>query len=530
MTVWGYAIALFIAAAASGVVSLLSWKRRSYPGSRPQALMTLALTWWSFSYALYWLRLPPPEFFWLDATYFGVVVVPPAFLGFTLQFTGRGDWLTKRKLLLLSIMPALTLLLLWTDPWHGLFFGVRPDTLGTILSGNVWFYVNIAYSYSLILISLFLLVGSYRRSRGIYKLQILAVLIGTLIPLIGNVISLSGGSPFPDLDLTPLLFTVSAMVFTYALYRLGLLDILPIARDALVEQMGDGMIVLDAQLRVVDANPAAHRLLGLDGSRIIGQRAEQLMTTHPELSNLLQANAAKTEMHTGSNGQSLDLRSVLLTDRNEDFNGRLIVVRDVSERVRVEQALRGANRDLEKKIAEIEELQAQLREQAIRDPLTGLFNRRYLEESLARELAQMKRSSETLCVAMLDIDNFKRFNDQHGHPAGDAMLVHLGKILRAHIREGDIVCRYGGEEFVVVLPSASVAIAMARMEECRRIFETTSLSYNGLELWSTISAGVSCYPSDGQNTGSLLNQADKALYLAKQQGKNRVISSEALVS
>jgi diguanylate cyclase (GGDEF)-like protein len=140
----------------------------------------------------------------------------------------------------------------------------------------------------------------------------------------------------------------------------------------------------------------------------------------------------------------------------------------------------------------------------------------------------MKRSAETLCVAMLDIDNFKSFNDEHGHPAGDAMLVHLGKILRAHIREGDIVCRYGGEEFAVVLPSASLEIAIARMEECRRIFEATPLSYNGVELASTISGGVSIHPRDGDNAGALLDLADKALYLTKQTGRNRVLSSDAL--
>jgi PAS domain S-box-containing protein len=360
--------------------------------------MTLALTWWSFSYALYWLRLAPQGFFWLDATYFGVVIVPPAFLAFTLQFIGRGAWLTRRRMLFLSILPISTLLLLWTDPWHGLFFGERPDTLGTILSGNVRFYVNIAYSYLLVLISLFLLIRSYRRSRGIYRFQIVAIVIGTLIPLAGNVISLSGGSPFPDLDLTPLLFTASAIVFTYALYQLGLLDIVPIARDALVEQMGDGVIVLDAQMRVIDANPAAHHFLGLDGDRIIGQPAEKLLATHPEMRKLLQANSATTEMHMISNGQTLDIRSVLLSDRNENFNGRLVVMRDVSARVRVEQVLREVNRDLEKKIAEIEVLQTQLREQAIRDPLTGLFNRRFLLYLISMLFCELFRYCVFVCV------------------------------------------------------------------------------------------------------------------------------------
>jgi diguanylate cyclase (GGDEF)-like protein/PAS domain S-box-containing protein len=529
MAIWGYAIALLIAAIASGIVASISWQRRGYPGSRPLTVMTLALSIWSFTYALFWLRVPPQGYFWLDATYTGVVIVPMALLAFTLQFTGRSAWLTRPRLLASMVWPILTLLILWTDPWHGLFFGQRPEGSGTILSGGFWFYFHIALSYVIILICLVLLLRSYGRSRGIYRLQILSVIFGILIPLGGNVLSLTGGSPLPNLDLTPLLFTISSLIFTYSLYQLGLLDLVPIARDTLIEQMRDGVIVLDAQKRVVDANPAAHRLLGLDGSRIIGRRAEELLATHPELDGLLQTNDAKTETHTGANGQSLDLRSVLLSDRNENFNGRLIMVRDISERVRVEQALRGANRDLENQVAENKELQDQLRELTIRDALTGLFNRRYLEESLARELAQMKRSSETLCVAMLDIDNFKQFNDEHGHPAGDAMLIHLGKILRAHIREGDIVCRYGGEEFAVVLPSASAEIAMARIEECRRIFESTPLSYKGVELRATISAGVSTYPRDGQDTDALLDQADKAMYLAKQRGKNRVMSSEALV-
>lgn len=523
MNHWGYAIGLLVAALVSGTTAYQVWRRQNYAGSRPLAVSLLALTFWSLTYALFWLPVPPEGFFWLDATYLGVVIMPPSLLAFTLQFTQQKHTFSKRLLGLLLVMPIITTILIWTDPWHGLFFGERPEGLGAILNGGIWFYINIAYMYAIVLFCFALIARSYLRSRGLYRQQQGAMLLGISFPLLSNIISLAGVSPFPNLDLTPVMFTASGLVITYALFRLGLLDIVPVARDLLVEQMSDGVVVLDDQNRIVDINPAAKQLLTLHDEHLIGSNAQKRLMRWPEIVHALenQVSSQNTRMQE-KRGQTLDLIVSALYDQRNVYTGRLIILRDISERVRAEKVLQQVNLSLRAKIEEIEELQHQLREQAIRDSLTGVFNRRYLEESLTRELARVKRSNELLSVAMLDIDRFKQFNDTHGHAAGDHMLQSLATILQANTRAADIVCRYGGEEFAVVLPGASESIARARMEFCRLAFEQQTLAHNGLSLQATVSAGIATFPQDGEDVSLLLDRADKALYFAKEAGRNSV--------
>jgi diguanylate cyclase (GGDEF)-like protein/PAS domain S-box-containing protein len=527
---WGYALALLIAALISAIVARHSWKRKAYPGSRPLTVLMLGLTLWCITYALFWLRfLAPTPFFWLDATYLSIAIVPLASLAFTLQLTGRGNFLTRGRLLLLTVQPILILLILWTDPYHGWFFaGKRTPDQGTILDGGPAFYINLAYSYALILISAGLLIQGYLRSKGLYRQQFAALALGISTPLAGNVVSLLGASPFPNLDLTPLLFTVTGLVFSFALFRLGFLDIVPIARHTLVEQMADGLLVLDAQNRVVDINPAAQAFMRVEHESVIGRPANELMAPWPEIRERF-ADTRSTQQEVvvpDRPDQIIDLRIAPLYDRSGIFNGRLIILRDISERVLIEKRLRQANKELEKQDEENKALHAQLREQAIRDPLTGVFNRRYLEESLVRELARAERNKEALSVAMLDIDSFKQFNDTYGHAAGDDILQALANILTANTRTGDIVCRYGGEEFVVVLPSATSEIALQRINECRKAFEAFRLTVNGNSLQSTVSAGIATFPENGQLSTALLDAADKGLYQAKVKGKNIVVAVE----
>jgi len=164
-----------------------------------------------------------------------------------------------------------------------------------------------------------------------------------------------------------------------------------------------------------------------------------------------------------------------------------------------------------------------LQNQAIRDPLTGLYNRRYLEETMDRELHRSRRLKAPLGVVMMDLDHFKEFNDSFGHGAGDALLSALAHVITAGIRTEDIACRYGGEEFLLVIPGASLEIALERAEKVRQAVKALQVKYQGRFLRSTtISLGVANFPDHGQTAEEVIAAADAALYRAKQAGRDRV--------
>jgi diguanylate cyclase (GGDEF)-like protein len=173
-------------------------------------------------------------------------------------------------------------------------------------------------------------------------------------------------------------------------------------------------------------------------------------------------------------------------------------------------------------------LRDKLRAQSIRDPLTGLYNRRYMEESLGRELKRAGRAERPVGVIMLDVDHFKRFNDEHGHAAGDTALREFGTVLQAQIRGGDIACRYGGEEFTIVLPEASLENTRRRAEEIRVAVAALVVRLpDGKVVSITVSQGVAAFPGHGESGETLLHAADRALYRAKRLGRNRVECAEA---
>jgi len=168
-------------------------------------------------------------------------------------------------------------------------------------------------------------------------------------------------------------------------------------------------------------------------------------------------------------------------------------------------------------------LRETLRSQSIRDPLTGLYNRRYLEETLERELHRAERTRGTVGIVMFDIDLFKTFNDTFGHDAGDALLRELAALLRSQFRQEDIACRYGGEEFLLILPDASLEDTRTRAEALREAVATLSVSHRGQALGSvTISLGIAAFPEHGLSGETLLRAADGALYRAKRNGRGRL--------
>jgi diguanylate cyclase (GGDEF)-like protein len=169
-------------------------------------------------------------------------------------------------------------------------------------------------------------------------------------------------------------------------------------------------------------------------------------------------------------------------------------------------------------------LRETLRSQAIRDPLTGLFNRRYLEETLDRELNRAKRTGIPIAVIMMDLDHFKTYNDTFGHNVGDEILSALGNLVKSQIRGEDIACRYGGEEFLLIIPGAAMEVALDRAELLRQAIKKMHEHHGGLKP-ITLSLGVAVYPCHGETRLDLIRAADVALYQAKQEGRDRVIAA-----
>lgn len=169
-------------------------------------------------------------------------------------------------------------------------------------------------------------------------------------------------------------------------------------------------------------------------------------------------------------------------------------------------------------------LRETLRNQSTRDLLTGLHNRRFMDESLTREIHRAIRNQHPLGVIMLDIDHFKNFNDTFGHEAGDAVLHELGNFLMRSIRKGDIACRYGGEEFLLLLPEATLENTRQRAQELCDEVRKIEVQYRGEMLGNiTVSIGVAAFPDYGESRDDVVQAADRALYQAKKEGRNRVV-------
>lgn len=170
-------------------------------------------------------------------------------------------------------------------------------------------------------------------------------------------------------------------------------------------------------------------------------------------------------------------------------------------------------------------LRETLRLQSIIDPLTELYNRRYMDETLRRELIRAKRADKPLAIIVIDLDHFKRTNDSHGHDGGDAVLKKVAHILLTNVRECDVVCRFGGEEMVILLPDCDPQLAATRAESVRALIESQQVSHGGQTVRTTASFGVAGYPAHGDDATALFQAADRALYQAKHDGRNRVVTA-----
>lgn len=527
-----FSIFLFISALVALTIAIFTWRRRSAPGAKPLFALLITMSIWAGANGLVLEAKDPSwQIFWFNVLTFGAIMGTPAFWAFGVEFTNRGHWLTKRNILLVSIIPVISVILGWTTDYHHLFYAAR-DFSQKLPNGNwnfapgPFYWVHIIYSYFISAFIFILIVRSSLRSTSVYRGQNAAILAGTLSPLIGNVIYnfVVGTGSGSSIDPTPLLFTVMGVFYAFGLFWFDLFDINPVARYTLVEHMQDGVIVVDTKNRIVDVNRSALRWLNWNQSSPVGRHVHELLDSWFEQFAELPIDLyIQTEVRTTNSPETyFDLRVEPIHNKNSSLTGRLIVFRDITRQKMAEKALLETHDRLRLHLKEIELLQESMREQAIRDPLTGLFNRRYMEETLERELSRAVREDISIGVCMADIDLFKTLNDQHGHKAGDLVLKHLANIFTTYSRAEDIVCRYGGEEFLILLPGADLDVTSRRAEDWRRAFEQSKIEFDGKTLSSTLSLGVAVFPQQGHTSDELVKLADEAMYLSKRNGRNQV--------
>jgi PAS domain S-box-containing protein len=345
-----YLLPLVASSIIAGFVAVYVWQRRATAsGAMALVMLALACAEWSLGYALEIAGVDlPTKILWGKSQYIGIITVPLSWFIFAYSHSNQGNWLTRRYIALLSIVPFITLILAFTTEMHGLIWkDIRIHTVGTFsaldFTHGFWFWIYWIYSNILLLMGTIFVFRSFNRMRGLFRRQNIVLLIAVLTPWFGNVLYVSGLSPIPNLDITPFAFTISVVVFAWGIFSFQLGNLAPVARDLLVEKMPDGMIVLDAQGNIVDINPAVQRALGIPASQAIGQSAKDLFSAWPSLVeryvNTLEAQD-EIVFGEGESRISYELRLSPLVDSRDRLLGRVVTVHNITERKRTEEALR----------------------------------------------------------------------------------------------------------------------------------------------------------------------------------------------
>lgn len=423
--------------------------------------------------------------------------------------------MANRHLPLYLAIPAVTILLVFTNQFHGLIW--QETTFSAVgrfttlrVEHGFWFWVISVYSYMLMLLGAAVMLFAYIRSASVFRKQAVWVIAGMLFSLGFNAAYIFDVIPGLIKDYTPIAFAASALFFYVGIFRFRLLDLVPVARSTVFTQMRDGIVVLDEENRILDLNPAAVTALGC-GKIQPGMSTSDLPPACPDIQAALNnPDTIQQIAQIVDNEERYYDVEVSPLQRGGRIRGHLVHFHDVTEQTRL--------------IRRIETI-------ARTDGLTSLYNRRHFVSLANSELRRSLRFEKPMALALLDLDHFKRVNDEHGHPAGDAVLTEAARRIEQSIRVHDIVGRFGGEEFAVLLPETDHEGAR---QVCERIRTTVGEKRYEVDaavdtndkshISVTTSVGVA-FMSGGTpvDLDTLIKRADDSLYAAKQSGRNRVV-------
>lgn len=513
------------------LIAVLVFPRRKIKGGIYVLGYSLSLAEWTLAGTFEALVVnPQTKVLLAKIEYMGFVLVVPFAYLFVRKYVSnhKFNW---TEILAIFLIPLITAALAWTNEYHHFLwssFTPGDPALNILIYGHgPWFYVNAAYIYLLVILSVIQLIRAYATSQRAFRHQVAAILFAFAFPVVICTIYLLNIVPVQGMDTTATGFAITGLIITFAIFRLRLLDLLPVAHQKVFNEMRDGVIVVDDKNRLVDINPAAQRFMLIKGQEAVGQPVmDFLPRTLAGLFEIKSDRIASYEMLAKDQKTYVNVYTVPLKSGKNQPSGTLITLQDITNYKQAEIKLKESNIQLQKELQHIEVLQESLEAQVLHDPLTNLYNRRYLEETLDRELSRAQRLKTPISVMMIDFDNFKQVNDHFSHHAGDQTLVTFAAILNETSRREDIACRYGGDEFLLIMPGLSREDALARGESWRkRVTDVDFFPAQG-DKNITISIGISSFPENGTTAEELVEAADRAMYSAKQEGKNLVRLAE----
>ncbi len=504
-----YLLPFILAFGLVGFLQRRAWRFRRKPLGSAFLRMLFALQIWTFGFILEIAATDlGGKLFWANIQFLGIIPLPLFWFEISLLFTGHSKNL--RKYLTLASLPlALVFISVWTNSYHHLFRG-QPYLDCTsapfcilVNDYGAAFYANATFSYFLFLFSAALMASSLAMSKHLYRQQLVLVLVSLLIPLFVDLLYVMGISPIPHFNFTTVTFSISSVFVSIALFRFRLFSIRPMAYDLIVENMNDSIVILDDENVVVDINPAAQRLFEIQGNAAIGKPADTLLAQWIDQDGQLAESQSVNDIKHKGQAYSLDIDVSSIRNKLGKEIGRTVIIRDITEQVKLNR--------------EVEQL-------AVTDSLTELWNRRYFFHLGGQVISHAARYEESLCLLMVDLDHFKKVNDNYGHTTDDKVLRKFAFFLKGCVRNSDIVARYGGEEFVVLLPKVNKGVAFETAERIRKQLTLTSFTVDEVDISITTSIGFSEFLRDKEDTlERMIKRADRALYSAKKAGRNRVV-------
>ena len=502
-------IAVLVSTAVNILVTVVSWKRRKTRYGLYFALGMTGVTFWTlmsaFDYAVTSLNW---KIIFATLEGWGYMSAHPFYAMFAMSFAGY-DWILEKKWVkaFFIFVPVTNILWVTTNSLHGLVWREyiqKADNVVVFVHGPAYWWIYILSNLLTLIIIISLAITSIKGSAFSRKQG--RLLLASILVAEGTNIAYNLSFGMEGVDWTSVAFSATGALFLWALYGQKFLDIVPIAREKLIDSLKDGMIVLDTQGRIVDMNSSAAQMIGNSSDKLLGREIESLLHFPPSILDQPLEKEIRFELEVGSTNQRyFDVLISPLLDGKVIVIGRLIIFRDSTEH---------------------KYIQDELRRLARTDPLTKLYNRRYFFEVAEKEFAKSVRHQRNLSVILLDIDFFKKINDTYGHVIGDQALTQIGSILRQTARETDVAARYGGEEFILLLPETNSNAAKITAERMRKLMEGFPIENNEDIIRITASFGVAGNDNTSVKTiDDLISKADQALYEAKRTGRNRVIYS-----